>query len=60
MSGMTDDRRNEQTTEKRFRLSDRIVSVLLPLAVIAFGVALSVGPGRLQAFVDLCRSALPQ
>lgn len=57
---MTDDGRNEQKTEKQFRLSDRIASVLLPLAIIAFGVALSVGPGHLQAFVDLCRSALPQ
>ncbi len=57
---MTDDGRNEQKTDKAFRLSDRIASVLLPLAIIAFGVAVSVGPGHLQAFVDLCRSALPQ
>lgn len=57
---MADDGHTEQTTEKRFRLSDHIASVLLPLAVIALGVALSVGPGHLQAFVDLCRSALPQ
>ena len=51
---------SDENGRRPFRLSDHIASVALPLAVIALGVALSVGPGRLQAFVDLCRSALPQ
>lgn len=41
-----------------FRLSDHAASLALPLMVIALGVALSLGPDRIGAFVDLCRAAL--
>lgn len=50
----------ERAAGKAFRLSDHLASLALPLAVIALGVALSIGPGRLQTLVDLCRAALPQ
>jgi len=39
------------------RRSDLVLSVLLPLAVIGLGVALSAG-GAGAAFLDLCRTAL--
>ncbi|WP_181704576.1 hypothetical protein [Chthonobacter rhizosphaerae] len=41
------------------RRSDLVLSVLLPLAVILVGVALSVGPSAaLDAVVDLCLSVI--
>jgi hypothetical protein len=53
----------EQGTDKRGpkapRFSDHLASLALPIAVIAFGVALSVGSDEVRAFVDLCRAALP-
>ncbi|WP_370676409.1 hypothetical protein [Pleomorphomonas sp. PLEO] len=49
----------ESQKSKGARMSDYFASVALPLAVIAFGVALSAGSDNLRAFVDLCRSALP-
>lgn len=39
------------------RRSDLVLSVLLPLAVIGLGVALSAG-GAGAAFLALCRTAL--
>jgi len=50
---------DQHDRRKGARLSDFFASLALPLAVIAFGVALSVGSDNVQAFVDLCRSALP-
>ena len=41
------------------RRGDLVLSVLLPLAVIGLGVALSVGHDGLAAMVDLCLSVLP-
>ena len=41
------------------RRGDLVLSVLLPLAVIGLGVALSVGQDGLAAVVDLCLSVLP-
>jgi hypothetical protein len=35
-----------------------MLSVLLPAAVIALGVALSIGIEPVAAFVDLCLSAI--
>lgn len=49
----------EKNATKRARLSDHLASLALPLAVIALGVALSAGSDGVQAFVDLCRTALP-
>lgn len=44
---------------RRASLGDMILSVALPLAVIALGVALSVGTeGGIGGFIDLCRSVL--
>ncbi len=40
------------------RRSDLVLSVALPLAIIALGVALSVGSEGVAAFVDLCLAAL--
>lgn len=56
---MTDQPDRQNGKSKGARLSDHLASLALPLAVIAFGVALSAGSDRVQAFVDLCRSALP-
>lgn len=56
---MTDRHDSEKETAKRTRLSDHLASLALPMAVIAFGVALSAGSDGVRAFVDLCRSALP-
>ncbi|SFM56585.1 hypothetical protein SAMN05192571_102306 [Pleomorphomonas diazotrophica] len=56
---MTDRHGTEKDTTKRIRLSDHLASLALPIAVIAFGVALSAGSDGVRAFVDLCRSALP-
>jgi hypothetical protein len=56
---MTDRRDDGKGKAERTRRADYLASLALPLAVIAFGVALSVGAGNMQAFVDLCRSALP-
>ena len=54
MTDQRDDRKG-----KGFRISDYLASVALPIAIIAFGVAVSVGSDNVRAFVDLCRSALP-
>lgn len=56
---MADPHESETGTTKRTRLSDHMASLALPLAVIAFGVALSAGSDGVRAFVDLCRTALP-
>lgn len=56
---MTDQQGSQNDKGKKARVSDYLASVALPLAVIAFGVALSAGSENLRAFVDLCRSALP-
>lgn len=56
---MTDQQDSRKDQDKSARLSDYLASVALPLAVIAFGIALSAGSENLRAFVDLCRSALP-
>ncbi|WP_156886886.1 hypothetical protein [Pleomorphomonas oryzae] len=56
---MTDQRDTRKGAGKGTRLSDYLASLALPLAVIAFGVALSAGSDNVRAFVDLCRSALP-
>ena len=54
------DRRNlRKEGGRNARLSDYLASLALPLAIIAFGVALSAGSDNVRAFVDLCRSALP-
>lgn len=54
---MTDQRDGQKS--KGSRVSDYLASVALPIAIIAFGVALSAGSDNVRAFVDLCRSALP-
>lgn len=55
---MPDPARPEQDPTDRARRADHVLSLALPLAVIGFGVALSVsGVGRL--LVDICRAALP-
>lgn len=46
------------STRPAARRSDLALSLLLPVAVIALGVALSVGTEGVAAFVDLCLSAL--
>lgn len=57
---MTEQRDAQKGADKGTRrLSDYLASLALPLAVIAFGVALSAGSDNVRAFVDLCRSALP-
>ena len=56
---MTEQRGTDKGGEKNGRLSDHLASLALPFAVIALGVALSVGPDNVRAFVDLCRTALP-
>ena len=56
---MADRREPEKGATRRTRLSDHMASLALPLAVIAFGVALSAGSDGVRAFVDLCRTALP-
>lgn len=53
------DHRETVKENKRTQISDYLASLALPLAVIAFGVALSAGSENVRAFVDLCRSALP-
>ena len=55
---MTDLRRTGRD-DNAFRLSDHLASLALPIAIIALGVALSVGSDGVRAFVDLCRTALP-
>lgn len=56
---MSNQPETEKDATKRGRLSDHLASLALPLAVIAFGVALSAGSDNIRAFVDLCRTALP-
>lgn len=56
---MIDRRDTRKEGGKSARLSDYLASLALPLAVIAFGIALSAGSDNVRAFVDLCRSALP-
>ena len=56
---MADQHESDKGAAKRTRLSDHMASLALPLAVIAFGVALSAGSDGVRAFVDLCRTALP-
>lgn len=56
---MADRREPEKGATRRTRLSDHMASLALPLAVIAFGAALSAGSDGVRAFVDLCRTVLP-
>ena len=56
---MADQPDRQEAKNKEARLSDHLASLALPLAVIAFGIALSAGSDNVRAFVDLCRSALP-
>lgn len=56
---MTDQQDSRKDKAKSAGMSDYLASIALPLAVIAFGIALSAGSENLRAFVDLCRSALP-
>ncbi|MCM5556700.1 hypothetical protein [Pleomorphomonas sp. JP5] len=56
---MSNQPETDKEVSKRVRLSDHLASLALPLAVIAFGVALSAGSDGVRAFVDLCRTALP-
>ncbi len=56
---MSNQPETDKNTTKRARLSDHLASLALPLAIIAFGVALSAGSDDVRAFVDLCRTALP-
>ncbi|CAI9414290.1 hypothetical protein ANOBCDAF_03165 [Pleomorphomonas sp. T1.2MG-36] len=56
---MADRHKPETGSTRRTRLSDHMASLALPLAVIAFGAALSAGSDGVRAFVDLCRTALP-
>lgn len=48
-----------ETDLRAFRLSDHLASLALPVAIIAFGVAVSVESDSVRAFVDLCRTVLP-
>ena len=56
---MTAPEDGSKTKARSTRTSDYLASIALPLAVIAFGAALSAGSENIRAFVDLCRSALP-
>ena len=56
---MTGEQGTDRRGRKAARLSDHLASLALPIAIIAFGVALSVGSDEVRAFVDLCRAALP-
>lgn len=44
----------EHSPPTKARRADLVLSVVLPLAVIGLGVALSVGTDFGPAFVDLC------
>lgn len=52
-------RRSDRTDAPGPRSGDRLMSVLLPAAVIALGVALSLGAtGGFDAFIGLCTSVI--
>jgi len=44
----------DPSTARRPKRADLVLSVALPAAVIALGIALSLGTETVGAFVDLC------
>ena len=48
----------EPRPANRPRRSDLVLSLVLPLAVISLGVALSLGAEPMRAVVDLCLAAI--